>query len=197
MALVAEPLVVENSHDADRVGDLSVDDHLKCFGKGKMPKAEHLGALRVWRPCHEICGEKDGDVLIGDRIGEVGLSKLKPMVGGQAGLLAQLASGRLESRLTLRTAPLRDLPGVAVERQTVLPDQPGLAAIVDGQYADGAVAEMDDPVDAWLAVWSDHLLMCQADPGIFIDDFPGDHLPRTLCHSLLTPFIRGRFRPGR
>ena len=68
--------------------------------------------------------------------------------GDQAGLLAELAAGRLLGRLVAVAAPFGDLPGIAVERVAVLADEPDAPVVVDGQHADGVVLEVDDAVDA-------------------------------------------------
>src|SRR5271165_4931779 len=76
--------------------------------------------------------------------------------GKEARLLLELAARRLLGCLGLGTASLGDLPGIAVQRVAMLPDQPDAPFVIDRQDADGAVLELDNPIDARMPVWTQH-----------------------------------------
>src|SRR5262249_37425540 len=89
--------------------------------------------------------------------------------GDQAGLLAELAPGGGLGGLVERPAPLRDFPGVGGQCVAVLANEPDIAVLLDRKYAEGAVLEGDDAVNAGLCVGAEDAILPEGDPGVFID----------------------------
>src|SRR5271157_3289742 len=117
--------------------------------------------------------------------------------GREARLLLELAARRLLWCLGLGTASLGDLPGIAVQRVAMLPDQPDAPFVIDRQDADGAVLELDNPIDARMPVWTQHLVLAHPDPRVLIHQAAAQSRPgiRRLGHDF--PRKIGKYAPGR
>jgi hypothetical protein len=92
-----------------------------------------------------------------------------PGAGLEARLFEQFALRGLERRFSLRPSALRDLPGITIERISVLPDEMGIALLIDWEHTDRAVLELDDAVDAGMTIRPDDLILTNVNPGIVID----------------------------
>ena len=143
-----------------------------------MAQASSHSTRRTWSrsvpsgslgPGLELGRAEDIGQLVAHRVGEVRGAQELEVSRDQAGLLAELAPGRLLGRLVAMAPALGDLPRVAVERVAILPDEPDAPPIVDGEDADRPVLEMDHAVDPRLAVGPEDLVFPQSDPGILVD----------------------------
>ena len=90
--------------------------------------------------------------------------ELAPVVGLDAGLLAQLAPRAVERALAGGHAALGDLPRVGVERVAMLADEQHAVVVVEGEDAGRQVREMDHAVDPGAAVGPGHLVVPDRDP---------------------------------
>src|SRR5918998_2264562 len=90
------------------------------------------------------------------------------MFGLQPGLLPQLAPGSFQRLFALRTATLRNLPGVQVQRVPVLSDEVDVI-IFDRQDADGDFLVVYDSVDARLPIRTGDSVLAHGDPGVVVD----------------------------
>ena len=95
---------------------------------------------------------------------------LAPVGGRQTGLLEQLPASAVERAFARRDAALGDLPGIGVERVTVLADEQDAAVVIEHQHAGREVLEMDDAVDPGLAVRAGHLVVPDRDPRVVVGD---------------------------
>ena len=102
-------------------------------------------------------------------------------VARHPGLLDELAPGTLERRLARGHAALRDLPGVLVERVAVLPDEEDPVLVVEDEDAGREVGEVDDAVDARLAVRPGDLVVPDRDPRVLVGDAAGVAGPRAAA----------------
>src|SRR4051812_26675783 len=95
-----------------------------------------------------------------------------PVVGAIAGLLTQFALGGGQDVLAGGSAALGKLPGIDVQGVAVLTHQQNAVMLIEGDDTHGAVAVVDDAVDAGLAVRPHNLVVPDDNPGILIDDGP-------------------------
>ena len=84
---------------------------------------QHFSPLRLRLAVMQTGGEKSDGALIGDRIGQVQLQDLAPMIGCQSGLFLQLTPGIGERVAVERTAACGYLPAIAIQREAMLADQ--------------------------------------------------------------------------
>src|SRR4051794_2241653 len=91
------------------------------------------------------------------------------MPGRHPRLFPQLADRGLLGGLVPVAPPFGDLPGVAVDRVAVLPDEPHPPLSVDGQDTHRPALEMDDPVNPRLAVGTEDPVLAERDPGVLIN----------------------------
>src|SRR5918996_1644102 len=118
------------------------------------------------RPVQRRTLDRDHAHRVGHGVGEVDPTQLAPIGSLEAGLLAKLALHALQGSLPRSHAAFRDLPGVTAERVAMLPDQHDPVVIVEGDHARGKILEMNDAVDAGVAVGSGAIVVPDRDPRV-------------------------------
>ena len=171
-----DPLERELAH---RVGDLARVDHRHDLVERHPPDAQVLGRvgrrLAVGQPGREV--EHAG--LVGDRVRQVERRRSRATPRPRSRSPRGARAGRPSSRSSSgRDAALGDLPGVAIERVAVLADEDDPVLVVDRDDADGPGPEVDDAVDARLAVGPGDLVVVDLDPGVLVGEAATAAAPR-------------------
>ena len=160
----------EEGDDAHGIANLAGGGHLDGFGEGESANGDLFGVFGLRGFLGETAGDEEVGGFIADGIGELDIEEEGFKMGGdEAGFFEEFAAGAVFEGLALGATAFGDFPFVAVVGVAVLADEPGVAFIIDGDNADGAVAVFDDPVDAWGAVGFQDLIFANADPGIEVD----------------------------
>ena len=173
--LERQPLDGDDRH---HVADPAVEGHGQHLVERQPADLEVLRPVGRRDAVGQAARDEQHRELVRDAVGEVDPGQLAPVRGGHPGLLDELAPGTLERRLTRGHAALRDLPGVLVERVAVLPDEEDAVLVVEDQDACREVGEVDDAVDARLAVRPGDLVVPDRDPGVLVGDAAGVAGPR-------------------
>jgi hypothetical protein len=143
---------------------------LDGFCEGESANGDLLGVFGLRGFLGEAAGDEEVGGFVADRIGELDIEEEGFEFGGdEAGFFEEFTAGAVFEGLAFGAAAFGDFPFVAVVGVAVLSDEPGVAFIVDGDNADGAVAILDDAVDAGGSVGFEDLIFADADPGVEVD----------------------------